>query len=86
MVTKSESEYASPLEVVKKIDANISICLDYRKLNAKIIRGAYPISRIDDSLEAIAGSTNISVFYLKSAYDQMMIMPEDHHKTVFSLL
>ena len=83
---KSESEYASPLVVVKKIYGNISICLDYHKLNAKTIRGAYPISRIDDSLEALGGSTNISVFYLKSAYGQMMIMPEDHHKTVFSLL
>lgn len=60
------------------------MCIDYRKLNEKTIKDAYPIPRIDDSLDAIGGSRVFSVFVLKSAYNQVRINPEDQHKTAFS--
>ena len=57
VIVRSRSEYASPLVVVSNREDDIRLCVDYRKLNTKT-KGAYPIPRIDDSLEAL-GSANI---------------------------
>ena len=56
VVSISESEYASPLVVVKKKDGDIWLCADYRDLNKKTVKDAYPIPRIDDSLESLGVS------------------------------
>ena len=53
VIVKSNSEYASPLVVVKKGTGEIRLCEDYRQLNNNTINDAYPIPRIDDSLEAL---------------------------------
>ena len=55
ILSRSESEYASPLVVVKKKDGDIRLCVDYRDLNKKTVKDAYPIPRIDDSLESLGG-------------------------------
>ena len=64
---KSKSAYASPL-VVKKSNGDLRLCVDYRKLNAKTVRDAYPIPRVDDSLESLESAKLLSCFDLKSAY------------------
>ena len=84
VIVKSNSEYASPLVVVKKGTGEIRLCVDYRQLNNKTIKDAYPIPRIDDSLEALGGAKVFSSFDLKSAYHQIKIVKEDQFKTAFS--
>ena len=86
VIVKSNSEYASPLVVVKKGTGEIRLCVDYRQLNNKTIKDAYPIPRIDDSLEALGGAKVFSSFDLKSAYHQIKIVKEDQFKTAFSSL
>ena len=46
IAVKSNGGYASPLVVVKKSNGELRLCVDYRKLNEKTIRDAYPISRV----------------------------------------
>ena len=84
IIVKSNSEYASPLVVIKKGNNELRLCVDYRNLNKKTVRDAYPIPRIDDSLEALKGAKIFSCFDLKSAYNQIKVNKSDQHKTAFS--
>ena len=73
VIVKSKSAYASPLVVVQKSNGDLRLCVDYRKLNAKTVRDAYPIPRVDDSLESLEGAKILSCFDLKSAYTQVRL-------------
>lgn len=49
IITMSTTPYASPIVVVRKKDGSIRLCVDYRKLNQKTIRDAFPLPRIEES-------------------------------------
>ena len=43
----SSSPYTTPIIVVQKKDGAIRLCVDYRQLNAKTRKDAYPLPRIE---------------------------------------
>jgi len=71
--------------LVKKKDSSIRFCVDFRKLNAITKKDSYPIPRIDDLLDHLAGNSWFSSLDLKSGYWQVRIRPEDREKTAFSI-
>ena len=44
-ITKSSSNYPSPVVAVRKKDASLRLCCDYRALNNKTISDRYPLPR-----------------------------------------
>ena len=83
IVQKSASSYASPVVIVRKKDGSIRLCVDYRRLNAKTITDAYPLPRIDDSLDALGGAKLFSTMDLASGYYQVAMEEKDQEKTAF---
>lgn len=59
------------------------LCVDYRKLNQKTVRDAFPFPRIEESLDALHGSTVFRTCDLASGFHQIAMSPEDQHKTAF---
>lgn len=51
-----ESAWSSPAVLVKKKDGKCCFCVDYPRLNAVTQQDGYPLQRISDSLDALAGS------------------------------
>ena len=41
--------------LVTKKDGGTRFCVDYRKLNDATVKDAYPLPRIDDTLDMLAG-------------------------------
>lgn len=80
---ESSSPYSSPIVVVQKKDGNIRLCVDYRQLNAKTHRDAYPLPRIDESLDALTGARWFSTLDLASGYNQVEMAEHDRKKTAF---
>lgn len=84
IIKESTSPYAAPIVVVRKKDSSIRLCVDYRKLNLKTVRDAFPLPRIDESLDALLGAKYFTTLDLASGYHQIAMHPDDQHKTAFS--
>ncbi|GFV44000.1 uncharacterized protein TNCV_3571211 [Trichonephila clavipes] len=48
IIRPSSAEYASPIVMVKKKDGSSRICIDYRKLNQKLVKDKFPLPIIED--------------------------------------
>jgi transposase InsO family protein len=83
VIRESSSEYASPIVIVRKKSGEMRVCVDYRKLNMKVKKEAFPLPRIEESLQALSGAKLFSVLDLASAYNQIQVAPTDIHKTAF---
>ncbi|THD19534.1 KRAB-A domain-containing protein [Fasciola hepatica] len=82
VICPSVSPWASPVVIVKK-DGTLRLCVDYRRLNAVTKKDAFPMPRIDETLEAVAGSKYFSTLDLASGYWQVEVSLEDRDKTAF---
>ena len=54
-IRPSTSQYAHPILFAKKKDGTMRMCVDYRRLNSNTVVDRYPIPRIDDILDRLAG-------------------------------
>ena len=77
----STSAWASPLVLIPKKDGTARFCIDYRRLNQATKKDAYPLPRIDDTLELMRGSVCFCTLDLASGYWQLELAAEDREKT-----
>jgi hypothetical protein len=82
-IRPSASPWGSPALFVPKKDGTQHLCVEYRTLNAVIIKNKYPLPRIDDLMDQLRQAKFFSKIDLRSGYHQMKIRPEDIHKTMF---
>ena len=69
--------------MVRKKDGAWRFCVDYRKLNDMTYRNAYPLPRIDATLDFLAGATLFTTLDLASGYWQVEVDSADKEKTAF---
>ena len=55
IIQPSTSPWALPIILVQKKDGSQQFCVDYRKFMVSLRKDAYPILRIDDTLDTLAG-------------------------------
>jgi hypothetical protein len=68
---------------VLKKDGTQRMCIDYRVLNAVIVKNKYPLPRIDDLFDQLRGACIFSKIDLWSGYHQLKIRESDIPKMVF---
>ena len=83
IIEHSVSPYDSPIVLVRKKDNSLRLCVDYRKLNAKTVRDAFPLPRIEESLEALSGAKYFSSLDQAHGYHQVLMDKGSISKLLF---
>ncbi len=83
MIERCQSSWASPVLLVTKKDGSTRFCVDYRKVNEVTLKDAYPLPRIEDTLDALQSSQYFSTLDLYSGHWQVKMDPADIDKTSF---
>ena len=68
IVEPSHSLYASAIVLVKKGDGTWRFCVDFRKLNLITKKDAYPLPRIDETLEKMGNALYFTSLDMGSAF------------------
>ena len=83
-IEPSDSPWSAPVVLVTKKDGGTRLCVDYRRLNDATVKNAYPLPRIDDTLDMLVGRQWFSTLDLASGYWQVSLSQEARIKTVFA--
>ena len=82
-IRPSSSPWAAPLVLVRKREGSVRPCVDFRALNSRTKKDAFPIPKTQDCLDALEGASLFSTLDITSAYNQIPVRAEDIAKTAF---
>lgn len=73
VIEPSNSPWASPIVLVAKKDGTTRFCVDYRRLNDVTVKDAYPLPRVDECIDTLAGSKWFGCMDLHSGFWQILV-------------
>ena len=82
-IQPSNIPWASTLVLVRKKNGKLHFCIDLRKLNSLMVKDAYSILRIQDTLDCLQGVVWFNVLDLKSRYWQVELEEASKALTTF---
>ena len=83
LARRGHSSWASPIVMVRKKDGTYRLCVDYRALNDCTIKDAYPLPRIQDTLDTLSNAKWFSTLDLASGYWQVELTPRARRAAAF---
>jgi len=83
IIEPSNSNWASPIVLVKKPDGSERFCVDYRKLNNVTLKDSFPMPNIENRLNKLHGSKFFKSFDCTSGYWQIKLSDKAKQITSF---
>ena len=82
-IRRSTSDYVSSVLIVKKLDEELRVCIDYRALNALTIKNRNASSLIREILTRLCAIKFYSKFDIIAAFNEIRMKEDDETKTAF---
>ena len=79
----SQSPWCNAVILVQKKDSTLCFCVDFRHLNTCMKKDSYPLPRIQEALESVAGSVHFSSMDFKSGFWQIKMAPGSQQYMAF---
>jgi hypothetical protein len=86
LIRPNYSEFGLPILFARKADGSLCMCIDYRGLNEVTRKDAYPLPRVDDTLDELKDANFYTHLDLASGFWQVRVRDKDIHQTAFQIL
>lgn len=84
IIRHSESEYASPIVLVRKKSGELRLCIDYRELNKLLLKDNYPLPNIEDLIDSLHGKRYFTKLDLKNGFYHIRVAERSIKYTAFT--
>ena len=84
-IRPSQSPWCNAVVLVRKKDGSLWFCIDFRRLNARTKKDAYPLPRMQETMESMVGTQHFSCMDLKSGFWQVQMDEESRQYTTFTV-
>ena len=84
VIEPSTSPRNAQVVLASKKDGSYHYCVDFHRLNSVTVKEHYPVPRVEDMIDTLAGANFFSTLDLISAYHAFEIHPGDREKRAFS--
>ena len=71
--------------LVRKKDGSLWFCIDFHRLNARTKKDAYPLPRMQETMESMVGARHFSCMDLKSGFWKVKMADESRQYTAFTV-
>ena len=84
-IQPSQSPWCNAMVLVQKKNGSLRFCIDFRWLNAQTKKDSYPLPRIQEALESMAGAAHFSTMDFKRGFWQVCMAPELQQYSAFTV-
>ena len=81
----SQSPWCTVVILVRKKDGGLQFCIDFRRLNCRTKKDAFPLPWMQETMESMVGAQLFSTMDLKSGFWQVKMAKESQQYTAFTV-
>ena len=84
-IQPSQSPWCNAVVLVRKKDGSLRFCIDFRGLNPWTKKDAFPLPRMQETMESMVGARHFYCMDLKSGFWQVQMDEESRQYTAFTV-
>ena len=85
VIKESKSPWCNAVVLARKKNGDLRLCIDFRKLNERTVKDAYPLPRIKEALDNIRGACIFTSLDLKQGFWEVPMDEKSKAKTAFTV-